>query len=326
MSYINAVEFADLMPILSPGTSVAVAVSGGSDSLCLGVLLARWCANYDCDLTVLTVDHGVRPESAAECLFVKRFFADTLYKAKTQTLRCHIPKPVSMDGARQARYKVLADYCHMHNIDHMFVGHHQNDGWETFFFRLGRGSGLRGLLTPFKPQNELNRMIKLDRPLRIYRPLINCSKKLLQNTLRHLGIETWVEDPTNQNLDYSRNKIRHHLEGFYADNTKGLAKSLQALQRAEAALDFYQAKIDCIWVSSQHVVIKSLCMDNHAPEILGRVLESAIHRITGRYIARSRGMNTLISRLGQGKTGTLGLCRFVWRGSDLHIMPERKDV
>ncbi|KAG0024042.1 hypothetical protein BGZ80_006486 [Entomortierella chlamydospora] len=111
--------------------------------------------------------------------------------------------------ARLERYKVIAKQCHSLQIKDLYVGHHSGDQVETVVFRFSRASGIDGLagIQGVAPLSVLNVVEGLN--IRVARPLLNVSKERLRATCEDAGT-LWVEDPSNQSLDYQRNVIRHY--------------------------------------------------------------------------------------------------------------------
>ena len=142
-------EFAAAMALLAPfepAPLVAVAVSGGPDSLALALLAARWAASRGGRAVALTVDHHLRPESTGEALQVGRWLAD---RGIAHAVLDWSPPPVLAGdiqaAARDARYAMLEAWCREAGALHLLVAHHAEDQAETLLLRLGRGSGLAGL-------------------------------------------------------------------------------------------------------------------------------------------------------------------------------------
>ncbi len=205
---IDAAEFAALMAPLGPfeaNPRIAAAVSGGADSLALAVLLHDWARPLGGHITALTVDHGLRPEAAAEARFVARTL-EPLGLAH-QTLRWRGAKPGAniSAAARRARYDLLSRRCEQRGLLHLALGHHLDDQAETFLLRLGRGSGLDGLAA-MAPIVELP-------GLRLLRPLLGLPKVRLEATLRARGLD-WIEDPTNRDPAQARARLRQLLPGL----------------------------------------------------------------------------------------------------------------
>lgn len=180
---------------LATSNGLAIAVSGGPDSMALLLMLHEYTKN----ITALTVDHGLRPESKNEALQVQLW-------CKELGIAHHILewKPTSslQEVARDARYQLMTDWCKKNNVAALLTAHHRGDQAETLFFRLARGSNLRGLAC-IQPESEMH-------GVRIVRPLLDVGKKQLIEYL-HKNHQPWIEDPSNTKRDYTRNVIRSQL-------------------------------------------------------------------------------------------------------------------
>ncbi|MBM4438672.1 MAG: tRNA lysidine(34) synthetase TilS, partial [Actinobacteria bacterium] len=130
---------------LAPGTRVAVAVSGGADSLALTLLADEWARRTGRSIAALTVDHGLRPDSAAEASQVGAWLAAA--RIRHEVLRWEGQKPRSgiHAAAREARYRMLTSWCRENDVRDLLLAHHRDDQSETFLMRLARGSGPDGL-------------------------------------------------------------------------------------------------------------------------------------------------------------------------------------
>ncbi len=125
--------------------ALAVAVSGGPDSLALAMLAKAWSDARGGSLVALTVDHGLRPESTGEARQVGRWLKKR--GIPQRILRWDGPKPGSalQAEARSARYALLTGWCRARGILHLLLGHQREDQAETVLMRLERGSGPDGL-------------------------------------------------------------------------------------------------------------------------------------------------------------------------------------
>lgn len=228
---ITAEAFAALMvPFVpfEPAPRLAVAVSGGADSLALTLLADAWARSRAGSVLALTVDHGLRPESAAEAAGVAAQL--TARGIAHAVLPWQGPKPAAdiQAAAREARYRLLREACAAHGILHLLTAHHRDDQAETLLLRLGRGSGLYGLAgmaaETYLPE------------ARVLRPLLPVSKTALKDTCRAAGL-AWVEDPGNSGDRHARSRLRALLpllaaEGLTAER---LAATACRLGRARAA-------------------------------------------------------------------------------------------
>ena len=230
---IGGPEFRALMAAVGPFEArphVAIAVSGGADSLALCLLADGWARSRGGRVTALTVDHGLRPGSAAEALAVGRWL-------KARGMEHHIlrwrgPKPDSgvQAAARAARYRLLGSWCSEAGVLHLALAHHMGDQAETFLMRLGQGSGLDGLAA-------MSAIVELPWA-RVIRPLLGVAKGRLQATLRALG-QDWIEDPSNRDPGFARTGARDALTGLAAAGLSEdvLAQTARTMARARIALE-----------------------------------------------------------------------------------------
>lgn len=218
-----------------PPTQIGVAVSGGADSLALTYLLKDWCESKNITLFAATVDHGLRLESQEEAQKVHKWVT-SLGIHHTILTRPHAPISVNIQHkAREIRYSLLKQWMSDHSLQDLFLAHHGQDQLETFLINLTRGSGLKGLKAMSKTSN--------DRGIFIHRPLLGFSKEDLLSYLKNRYIP-WVEDPSNQNSNFTRIRFRKTSqiledEGFTYDR---LTQTLNTFTRCDEALDHYTKK------------------------------------------------------------------------------------
>jgi tRNA(Ile)-lysidine synthase len=186
----------------------AVAVSGGSDSLALVLILDKWIKQYDGKVIALTVDHGLREHSANEARQVGGWLKK--YSIEHHILSWDGIKPFSnvQEIARKKRYDLLTNWCKSNNVMYLFTAHNQGDQIETFFDRLQRGSGIDGLSSMPRIQYYNN--------IQVLRPLLHCTKEHMRSFLREIR-QDWIEDPSNNDEKYTRVKIRNKINDILQD-------------------------------------------------------------------------------------------------------------
>ena len=203
---------------------LAVAVSGGSDSICLALLVKEWIDNKGGKITALIVDHGLRKNSDEECKKTQIILEEQgipYHCFKWNLL--NIPKKGIQNKAREFRYSIFDDWCFSNNVKNLLVAHHFEDQKETFIMRLNDNSNVYGLACMPK--------ILFKEKLRILRPLLDIKKKEIIKFLNKNNIN-WMEDPTNKSMKYFRNRIRKILpklenEGLTDNKLKKMLKKAQ---------------------------------------------------------------------------------------------------
>ncbi len=201
----------DLLPNRS-SNRLAVAVSGGADSMCLCLLMNLWARSNGLCIVALTVDHLLRAESTAEAEKVLYWMQQRGIEHHTLSWKKESPPANLQDSARQARYKLLIEWCSQNHVKYLALAHNLDDQFETVMQRLAHHSGPSGLAgIPLARSTE---------HVKILRPLLNYSKSQIIETLRHLNQE-WIEDPSNQNTKFTRIKIRQQQERW---SSYGLSK------------------------------------------------------------------------------------------------------
>lgn len=197
-----AAEFAGLLDALGPFESrptLAAAVSGGPDSTALALLAAGWARARDGELLALIVDHGLRPEAAAEATRVTGRLASV--GIGSRILKWDGAKPTTgvQAAARAARYRLLEGACRSVGILHLLLGHQREDQAETVAMRVACGSGPTG--------RAGIAVVREVAGLRLLRPLLAVPKCRLVATLRAAG-QPWQVDPSNLAPQFHRARLR----------------------------------------------------------------------------------------------------------------------
>ncbi len=189
---------------------IAVAVSGGADSLALTLLLQQFCVEKKIELVAVTVDHKMRQDSSNEALRLGKILAKEKISHKILEISTQkIPQKNIEASLREARYELLYNFCLKEKIEFLFLGHHVGDAAENFLIRLFRGSGLDGLSTIAE--------VSEYKKIKLVRPLLNFDKDCLKSFLKEKKIK-WFEDESNKDEKFLRNKIRNFLETFPEKN------------------------------------------------------------------------------------------------------------
>lgn len=303
--------------------ALAVAVSGGGDSVALMHLLSGWAAARSLKPpVVLTVDHGLRKTSAKDARQVAAW-------AKSAGLSAHVlkwrgaksksgPQSGPQSGieaaAREARYRLMGAWLREHGISSLYVGHTLDDQAETFLLRLARGSGLDGLsaMRPSAPWP-----VPGFAGLSVERPLLGVSRAELRAYLKARG-QSWLDDPMNEDAAFDRVKIRRAQPALTALGLTPvrIAAAAAHLSRARTALeDITQALLSRAVrrIEGGGVLLDPAALAAAPAEIGLRALAAVLMEVSGQgYRPRFDALERLYQRIVRNELGggcTLHGCR-----------------
>lgn len=304
-------DFSALIDRFSPDPKqpVALAVSGGSDSLALLSLCHQWAERARRRLVVFTVDHGLRPEAYLEAANVAERCRGL--GIAHQILRWTDPKP-TQSAARAARYRLLARAARDAGARCLLTGHTLDDVIETAMIRRRRG--VRG---PIQAGPAVAAPVPTwpdGRGIALLRPLVKSTRQALRAYLAACSIG-WIDDPSNENLSFERVRVRQFL-ARHANLAAIAARNVKTLQaeRAHEDLDLGNelAKIS--------VRSDGLIESNDAalsPRLVGLLARCASG---GDRDARAGAVNDMLSKLTHpGMRQTLGGAWFQWTGAQLLV-------
>ncbi|CAN5681172.1 hypothetical protein BH23GEM11_BH23GEM11_20950 [soil metagenome] len=230
--------------LAAAGGPVLVALSGGRDSLVLLHIL-RFHISLPAGLVAVHVDHGMRRGSDADARWLRGLCR--AWGVPLRVVRLD-PAPRSEAEARTLRYRVLREEARGCGARRVLVAHHAEDQAETILFRILRGTGPRGL-AGIPPRRTLERS---PAPTLLVRPLLRVPGRQIEAWARSANLRP-REDPTNRNLRYRRNRIRHHLLPRLEAGAPGFRKALLAL--GEAARGREHALERILTPAVEHVVV-----------------------------------------------------------------------
>lgn len=219
-------------------SGLVIAASGGPDSTALLVLAAGWAKRLKKPpkLLAVTVDHGLRPQAAAEAASVKRLARRLGVPHRTVRWRGDKPKTGLQEAARLARYRLLAETAARARYAHVLTAHTLDDQAETVLFRLARGSGLTGLAGMATAS-----LLPIDTETQVFivRPLLHIAKARLVATLRAAEI-AYSEDPSNLDPKFTRARLRVLMPALAREglDARGLSRLAARMRRADTAIEF----------------------------------------------------------------------------------------
>lgn len=318
---VTSEEFAAAMTGMEPFEGcphLALAVSGGADSMALAVLADDWCTARGGHVTALTVEHGLRADSATEARVTgERLRARGIAHG---ILEWRGDKPLTgvQSRARAARYGLLEDWCRGHGVLHLLVAHHADDQAETMMMRLRRGSGPDGLAAMAA--------IRELAACRLLRPLLGFPKARLVATLRAADMD-WAEDPSNHDPKYARTGLRQALAGT---DVLGIGAAGRRFARARVALEAetarWLARYACL-SSAGYLTLQRTALATSVAEIRLRALSRAAAVIGGRaYPPAIAAVERLEASIASGRGATLGGARFDVAGDRIEVFREARNM
>lgn len=227
----------DLRAIHTP-SSVAIACSGGLDSMVLLRLAHAWTAGQGVPLHAFHVHHGLSPNADAWLAHCRQACAALGIAFDHRHVEVLKGKDGIESAARKLRYRALGELCVKHGVPLLLTAHHLDDQAETVLLQLLRGSGPAGLAG----MDAANRAPGLlgDPDLVMARPLLALSRAQLEAYAQEEGLD-WVEDESNSDPRYARNALRHGVMPALAASFPGyqqrLARGAAHVQAAQRILD-----------------------------------------------------------------------------------------
>jgi len=301
--------------------SYTIAVSGGPDSLALAALSKAYSYTKKTKFRYVLVDHSIRQNSAKEAKQVKN-----LLKLSQINLNIILNKKKITNNiqstARNIRYKILSNYCRKNNINSLLSAHNLEDQVETFFIRLSRGSGLRGL-------SSMNFSSKIDKKINLYRPLLDTKKKFLIKISKNI-FGKYIKDPSNKDFKYLRTKVRSlkkPLENSGIEYEQ-IIKSINNLATSKATLDGYFKKIFKATIKKRggEIVLNLKVFKKYNKEVKIALINEAIKLLKNNYYnPRSKKVQNLIKKIENKnfKKSTLGGCIFMLKKDNLCLKVEK---
>ena len=290
--------------LIAPGQRTAVACSGGPDSTALLLILEQLSATLGCTLSVAHFNHRLRGEQSDQDEQFVRNLGERLQfpvhvgtadvRSCAQRVRANVEAT-----ARRLRYEFFFSLVKSNQADRVAVGHTADDQAETVLHRLLRGAGTRGLAGIYPVVED-----------RVIRPLLEVRRTQVLDWLRSRQ-QSWREDPSNQDMRYMRNRIRHQLLPLLTEYNPRIVETLAGtaeIARDEEIFweDYLQPALaqSVRWeVGRVHIEIARL---RQMPPAVGRrVLRSAVREVIERNSKQRRSGDVGGSVLSVGSAGQI---------------------
>ncbi|MEW6373589.1 MAG: tRNA lysidine(34) synthetase TilS [Pseudomonadota bacterium] len=219
-------------------SSIALACSGGLDSMVLLELASNWCREHGVKLFAFHVHHGLSPNADAWLAHVEAGAAALGVASDHRRVQVDRRGAGTEAAARKLRYRALGEMCRQHGATLLLTAHHLDDQAETVLLQLLRGSGPAGL-SGMDAANGAPELLG-NPDLVMARPLLPLSRVELDAYARARRL-AWVEDESNSDPRYARNALRHRVMPALAEAFPGFqqrfARSAAHAQSAQRLLD-----------------------------------------------------------------------------------------
>lgn len=273
---------------LPRGARVLVGLSGGGDSVALLRLLLEVAKDYPLELRIAHLDHGLRPESARDALWVAQLCGQwqlplVVERAEVATLARRLGCGIE-DAGRQARREFLQRQAELQGCVAIALGHQRGDQAETVLHRLIRGTSLSGLAA----------MRFRHGPF--IRPLLGFSRQELEDCLALKG-QSFLQDASNRDPTFTRNRLRHEVLPLLQQFNPRLETHLAALAGRVAEEEDY-------WQQQVSAVLAGLRLPAEGELRLARPALAALHPALGRRVLR-RALEEVRGGLGGVDAGHL---------------------
>ena len=265
--------------MIGQGDFIAVGVSGGADSVCLLLLLCELKQEYDLELCAVHINHGIRREAFKDQEFVENlcrrrkvpwitFSEDVKGTAEKQSMSLE-------EAGRMIRYRCFRKVLDMHGGGKIAVAHHQNDQAETMLYRMSRGTGIQGL--------KGMEAVRAD----VIRPLLCLKKEEILAYLKEKD-QDWMEDASNEDNTFARNKIRNQvIPALTKVNARAVEHIVSLSEEIEEWSRYLEEQLSEAWKACVKQEGKGRLIDTgrflEEPEPIRRLLaKQAIEQAAGR--------------------------------------------
>jgi tRNA(Ile)-lysidine synthase len=288
--------------MLSGGEKVLIGLSGGADSVCLTAVLKKLSQQFKLSLHAVYIDHGLRPEETPdEIKFCKELcrskdisFSEEKLDVKSYAKTKGLNK---QEAARELRNQALEYLAQEIKADRIALGHNLYDQVETFFMRILRGSGRKGLAS-IPPVRGI-----------IIRPLIDIDREEIEDYLSKESIG-FITDSSNLKDEYLRNRLRKRLIPMLKDIDPSVMKTLShttdVFREEEEHFDIAVTKAMMRLISRKSDTSIELFMvplEGMAPVLLRRVLRRCIDETRGLRGIGFVHIEDIIDLIKNGKPG-----------------------
>jgi tRNA(Ile)-lysidine synthase len=301
--------------------SVCVAVSGGSDSMSLLALTATWAEKMHILVRCVTVDHKLRSESTQEAEFVRDFCnilgvsheilpwnkdQDAIALSKLENL------------AREARYRLISEFCENNDIPILLVGHTWNDQLETFEMRKHAGSSSCGLAC-------MSQIRSLTERIKLFRPILHFTKSHLEDFLKNRNIP-WKIDPMNSQDFFLRVFYRKKITQYDAAKISAISYDIIHFGKIRNGIEteaVYFLERFCEFTKCRHAVIEKNLLLLEKKAVQAEIFRRVIWNVGGKKYAKTIN-ESLCDQILDKKINTLGGCLLKIKKDKILVFKENR--
>lgn len=237
--------FAARLKALGAPRRMAIAVSGGRDSVALLRLCADYAKNADAEFTGFTVDHGLRAGSGGEAAQAAEWCGNAGLAHEILKWESGKPGAGVQAAARHARYRLLIGAAQKAECEALLTAHTADDQAETVFMRLARGAGAGGLAA----MRERSLVAAgAGEPLSLIRPLLSFTRRAATAYLHGLG-QSFIDDPSNDDPAFERVRVRGLLAALEEQDLLTGKALFETAQKLAAASERLKAQQDALFAS-----------------------------------------------------------------------------
>ena len=301
--------------------SFTVAVSGGPDSLALAALAKAYSYKSKTKFHYVLVNHNLRKNSFQEAKKVKKLLKKHDINLYIISNKKKVARNIQAQ-ARTIRYEILSNHSKKNKINTIMTAHNLEDQVETFFIRLSRGSGLKGL-------SAMSTLSKIEKGLNLYRPLLDIKKTTLIKISKKI-FGKYIKDPSNKNFKFLRTKVRNLKKPLEKSGIayEQIVRSINNLALSKKTLDDYLSQIfkQIIKKKGRQVLIEYQKFKELNNEIRIAVIQESIKKLNNNYYyTRSKKVLNLINNMMRKnyKSSTLGGCLFILKNGNICLKVEK---
>jgi tRNA(Ile)-lysidine synthase len=303
----RVLRFIERHRMFQPGDRVVVGLSGGADSMALTEVLFELRDRLEIELVLAHLNHGLRAEANDDEEFCRSVAAnkglpfvssriDVAERARKQGRSLE-------DAGREARYEFLDAQADSFEARKMALGHTLDDQAETFLLRLLRGSGARGLsgMNPVRTTGASARWL--------VRPLLEVRRADIEDYLDQKAAP-FVQDPTNVDLRFTRNRIRHQelprlTEAFNPRLSEALARSASLLREEEEWMEAETSRIFRALAEKKDsaVHLDRAALAGHPRALRRRLIRRAVQEMRGLEGISQRHVEDVLTLVEDGQSG-----------------------